>query len=184
MEQLKARDLPGLQPAVELTNVGVPQRHQAIRSHGDEALARVVDNDRHILAGQSRLRLERDPPGRHVGGKQGMAGGKGSLVPHIEQRDFLAQQQREANLRGGDGRHGHGKAGLDEGELFTPWHEWRAIQNKTANSYMIEIPRTLATAQLAGSISVLRDQTAYPRQKFCGLDAKSAVGHSILNADL
>ena len=29
-----------------------------------------------------------------------MAGGEGGLVPHIEQRDFLAQQQRERTCEG------------------------------------------------------------------------------------
>jgi hypothetical protein len=32
-----------------------------------------------------------------------MAGGEGCLMPHIEQRDLLAQQQRRADLRGRDG---------------------------------------------------------------------------------
>jgi hypothetical protein len=114
LEQLKARRLPRLQPAIELTNVRVTQCRQAIRSQGDEAFAGVADNDRHILAGQSRFGFERDPLSRHVGGKQRMAGGKGGLVPHIEQRDFIAQQQRAADLRGRDGRWGHGRLSLDE----------------------------------------------------------------------
>jgi len=33
--------------------------------------------------------------------KQRMTGGKGCLVPDVEQRDFLAQQQRGADVRGG-----------------------------------------------------------------------------------
>ena len=41
-----------------------------------------------------------------------MAGGEGGLVPQIEQRDFLAQQQRAADLRGRDGGWGHDVAGL------------------------------------------------------------------------
>ena len=37
-----------------------------------------------------------------------MAGREGCLVPDIEQRDFLAQQQRATDLRGRDGGYGHG----------------------------------------------------------------------------
>ena len=36
-----------------------------------------------------------------------MAGGEGGFVPEIEQRDFLAQQQRAANVLRGDGGRGH-----------------------------------------------------------------------------
>jgi len=43
-----------------------------------------------------------------------MAGGKGGLVPQIEQGDFIAQQQHAADLRGRDGWWGHGTAGRDE----------------------------------------------------------------------
>src|SRR5688500_19687594 len=60
------------------------------------SFAGIVDNDRYILARQSCRCLDRDPVGRHVGGKQRMAGGKGRLVPQVEQRDFLAQQQRRS----------------------------------------------------------------------------------------
>ena len=118
-EQFVARHLPGPQPAVELTNVGISQRLEAIRRLGNEAFAGIIDDNRHVLAGQSRFGFERDPLARHVGGKQRMAGGEGGLVPEIEQRDFLAHQERRADLRGGDGGCGHGMAGLDEGELLT-----------------------------------------------------------------
>ena len=103
LEQFVARRLPGLQPAVELANIGVAQRREAIRRLRHEAFAGIIDDDRHVLARQPRLGFERDPLGRHVGGKQRMAGGEGGLVPEIEQRDFLAQQQGGADLRGGDG---------------------------------------------------------------------------------
>ena len=92
LEQFVSRHPPGLQPAVELTDVGVAQRRETIRSLRNEAFAGVVENDRRVLARQPRFGFERDPLGRHVGGKQRMAGGKGSLVPEIEQRDFLAQR--------------------------------------------------------------------------------------------
>ena len=108
LEQFIARRLPGLQPAVELTDVAKAQLLQMIRRQRDQPFAGVIDHDRHVLARQPRLGLERDPVGRHVGGKQRMAGGKGGLVPHIEQRDFVARQQREADLRGSDGGYGHG----------------------------------------------------------------------------
>jgi hypothetical protein len=48
-----------------------------------------------------------------------MAGGKGGLMPHIEQRDFIAQQQRAADLWGRDGWWGHGAVGLDESCGYT-----------------------------------------------------------------
>ena len=87
-EQFVACRLPGLQPAVEFANVRVPQCRQAIRRQRNKAFAGVVNNNRHILARQPRLGFERDPVGRHVGGKQGMAGGIGGLVPQIEQERF------------------------------------------------------------------------------------------------
>ena len=64
----------------------------------NKAFASVVDDNRHIFARQSRLGFERNPVGRHVGGKQRMAGGIGGLMPHIEKSDFLAQQQRAGGL--------------------------------------------------------------------------------------
>ena len=78
-----------------------------IRRQRDQPFPGIVDHDRHILARQPRLRLEHDPVGRHVGGKQRMARRKSGLVPHIEQRDFIARQQREADLGGSDGGYGH-----------------------------------------------------------------------------
>ena len=75
-----------------------------------KAFAGIVDDDRHVLARQPRLGLERDPVGRHVGGKQRMARGEGGFVPQVEQRDFLSQQQRGADLQGSDGGYGHGGA--------------------------------------------------------------------------
>ena len=107
-EQFIARRLPGLQPAVELTNIAVSQCRKAIRGLRNKAFAGIVDDDGHLLARQSRFGFERDPLRRHVGGKQRMAGGKGGLVPEIEQRDFFAQQQRTADLRGRDEGRGHG----------------------------------------------------------------------------
>jgi hypothetical protein len=82
--------------------------HQTIRGLRNKAFARVVNDNRHIVAGQSYPGFELDPVGRHIGGKQRMARGIGGLVPHIEQRDFIAQQQRAADLRGSDGGCGHG----------------------------------------------------------------------------
>jgi len=107
-EQLKAGLLPGLQPAIELANIGVPQRRQTIGRRRHKTFAGVVDDDRHVLARQPDLGLEHDPASRHVGGEQRMAGGKGGLVPHIQQCDFIAQQQHAADLRGRDGGDGHG----------------------------------------------------------------------------
>ncbi len=107
LEQFIAGRFPALQPTVELADIAVAQRLQPIRRLRHEALAVIIEHDRHVLARQPRFGLQRDPVGRHVGGKQGMAGGEGGLVPDIEQRDFVAQQQRGADLRGGDGRYGH-----------------------------------------------------------------------------
>src|SRR6266550_4090996 len=109
-KQLKARHLPGLQPTVELTNVGVSQCRQPIGRHRNQAFAGVVKHNRYILARQSRLGFERYPVRRHVGGKQRVASGIGGLVPHIEQSDLIAQQQRTADLRKRDGWRGHGRS--------------------------------------------------------------------------
>ena len=99
LEQFIARRLPALQPAVELADIAVAQCREAIRSLRNKAFAGVVNDDRHILARQPRFGFERDPAGRHVGGKQRMAGREGGLVPEIEQREFIAQQKRGADLR-------------------------------------------------------------------------------------
>jgi hypothetical protein len=93
----------------------VPQSPKMIRGLRNHAFAGIVKDDRYILAGQPRLGFEHDPAGRHVGGEQRMARRKGGLVPDIEQCDFIAQQQRAADLRRGDGGDGHGMAGLDSG---------------------------------------------------------------------
>ena len=119
LKQFVASRLPGLQSPVELTNIGVSQCLKAIHGLRNKTFARVVDNDRHILARQSRRGFERDPLSRHVGGEQRMAGGKGGFVPQIEQRDFIAQQQRAADLRGRDGGSGHEMAGLDANGLMS-----------------------------------------------------------------
>ena len=50
-EQFKARHLPCLQSAVELTNVCVSQRPQAIRSLRNNTFTGVINDDRHVLAG-------------------------------------------------------------------------------------------------------------------------------------
>ena len=115
LEQFVTRRRPGLQPAVELANIGVAQCREPFRRDRHEAFAGIIDNDRHVLARQPRLGFERDPLSRHVGGKQRMAGGEDGLVPDIEQRDFIAQQQGGADLRGGDGWYCHRPGILDEG---------------------------------------------------------------------
>jgi hypothetical protein len=43
-----------------------------------------------------------------------MAGGIAGLVPQIERCNFIARQQRAADLRGSDGWCGHGRLSLDE----------------------------------------------------------------------
>ena len=95
---------PSAQPAVELTNVGVAQCLEVILRGGDKTFSRVIDDDRHILAGKPRLGFERNPVSRHVSRKQRMARSKVGLVPHIEQRDFIAQQQRGSDFGRGDRR--------------------------------------------------------------------------------
>ena len=107
LEQFIAGRLPALQPAVERTDIGKARLLEMIRRQRHQSLAGIVDHDRHILARQPRLGLQRDPVGRHIGGKQRMAGREGGLVPHIEQRDLLARQEREADIRGGDGGDSH-----------------------------------------------------------------------------
>ena len=109
LEQFVAGRFPALQPAVELPDIGVAQGFQALGRAAGQALAVIIDHDRHVLARQPRLGLQRDPVGRHVGGKQGVAGGEEGFVPDIEQRDFLTQQQCGADLRGSDRAYGHGR---------------------------------------------------------------------------
>ena len=100
LEQFIARGLPGLQSAVELPNVGISQCRKPIRRQGDQAFARIIEDDRHILAGQSRFGFERDPIGRRIGGKQRMARCKDGLVPHIEQRDFVRSSSAQRTCKG------------------------------------------------------------------------------------
>src|ERR1700738_1444971 len=61
-----------------------------------------------------------------------MAGGIAGLVAQIEQGDFIAQQQRAADLRGRDGWCGHGRLSLDEDELLAQDHEWRARRDSNS----------------------------------------------------
>jgi len=103
LKQFVARRLPGLQPAVELANVGVSQSRKAIRSLGNKAFARVVDDDRTSLRAVSfRLRARSCRPAM-LAAKQRMAGGKGSLVPHIEQSRFQRAAAARSGLARSDG---------------------------------------------------------------------------------
>ena len=113
LEDLVARLSPAIEPTVELANIGVAQRLELFRRLRHQALAGIVQHDRDILARQPNCGLQLDPAGRHVGGEQRMAGGERGLVPEIEQRDFLAQQQRAADMRGRDGGDGHEGRFLD-----------------------------------------------------------------------
>jgi hypothetical protein len=106
-KQLKASRPPPLETAVEVPNVRVPQCRETIDRLRNEAFAGVVDHDRHVLAGQPGRGFERDPLSRHVGGKQRMARGKGGLAPQVEKRDFIAQQEFDADLRGRERLSGH-----------------------------------------------------------------------------
>ncbi len=101
LEQFIAGLFPALQPAIELADVAVAQRRRAGPLPRHEAFAGIIEHDRHVLARQPRFGFQPDPVGRHVGGKQRMAGGEGGLVPDIEQRDFVAQQQRGADFARG-----------------------------------------------------------------------------------
>ena len=89
---------PSIEPAFEPADVGIAQCREPIRRGNNEAFAIVVKDDLRILARQPRFGFERDPVGRHVGGEQRMAGGESGLVPDIEQRDFVTQQQRGADF--------------------------------------------------------------------------------------
>src|ERR1700722_2420261 len=106
-ENLKSRFPPAVQASFELADVGIAQRGKTIRSLANKTFAGIEDHDRHILAWQPALGLERDPVRRHIGGEQRMTGGIGRLMAQIEQGDFLAQQQHAADFRGGDGGNGH-----------------------------------------------------------------------------
>src|SRR5581483_7812172 len=113
-ENLKARLPPRLQPASEFAKVGVTQGRKRSGRLGHQALARIIKDDRGILARQSRLTLKRDPVCRHVGSEQRMAGCEGGLAAHVEQGNLLPQQQHGADLRGGHGIQGQrhrGRAG-------------------------------------------------------------------------
>ena len=94
LEDFVAGVAPGREPAVERANIGVAKRHKLSARLSDQPFTVVVQDDRHILARQPHRGLDRDPVGRHVGGEQRVPGGEGALVPDIEQRDFLAQQER------------------------------------------------------------------------------------------
>jgi hypothetical protein len=107
-ENLEARLPPGFQISLELANVGIAQRGEAIRRLRHKAFTGIVDHDRYILARKPDFRLEHDPARRHIGGEQGMPGGIGRLMAQIEQRDFLTQQQHAADFRWAEGWGGHG----------------------------------------------------------------------------
>src|SRR4029450_7646609 len=104
---------PGLQSACELADIAVAEPCKTFARCGHKAFAIVVDDNRHILARQPHLRLQRDAAGGHVGGEQRMAGGKLRLMPEVEQRDFLAQKKRGADLSWGDSEAGHGWRALN-----------------------------------------------------------------------
>ena len=101
LKQFVARAAPAIESAIELTNTAVAQCRKAIRHRSNEAFAIVINDDRHILARQPRFGFERNPVGGHVGGKQRMAGGEAGLMPDIEQRDLVAQQQGGADFARG-----------------------------------------------------------------------------------
>ena len=69
-----------------------------------------------------------------------MAGGEDGLVPEIEQRDFIAQQQGGADLRGGDGWYGHGLGILDEdrSSMNSSIGERPSRSDKAINSHVID----------------------------------------------
>lgn len=108
LEHLIARIAPGPQPAIERTDIAVAERRKALCARRDQTLTVIIEHNRNVLARQSHLGLNRDPVRGHVGREQRMAGGEGGLVSEIEQRDLLAQQQRAADVGGGDGRKLHG----------------------------------------------------------------------------
>ena len=101
LKQFVAGATPTIQSAFELTHVAVAERRKPVCRRGDEAFAIVINDDRHILARQPRFGFERNPVGGHVGGKQRMAGGEAGLMPDIEQRDLVAQQQGGADFARG-----------------------------------------------------------------------------------
>lgn len=91
LEHFVAGRAPCIEAAVERADICAAERPQPFGACPNQTFAVIIDDNRHVLARQPRLSLNRDPIRRHVGGEQGMAGGKRRLVPEIEQRDFLAQ---------------------------------------------------------------------------------------------
>src|ERR1700749_1720927 len=88
-ENLETGLSPTLEPAFELADIAVTQGGQAVRSLGNQALAGIIKDDRHGLAGQPCLSFEGDSSRGQVGGKQRVAGCESRLMAQVEQRDFL-----------------------------------------------------------------------------------------------
>src|SRR5262249_42683391 len=101
----------------ELVDIAVAEPGKTFARGGHKPFAIVIDDNRRILARQSYLRLQSDAAGGHVGGKQGMGGGKLRLMPEVEQRDLLAQEKRGADLLWGDSEAGHGWQPLNTARL-------------------------------------------------------------------
>src|SRR5579863_5793657 len=121
-ENLKSRFPPAFQASFELADVGVAQRGKTIRGFGHKTFAGIEDHDRHVLAWQPDLGLERNPARRHIGGEQRMTRGIARFLAQIQQGDFLAQQQHAADFRRADSWNGHGHAVWRDGSSALHGH--------------------------------------------------------------
>ncbi|GLR89144.1 hypothetical protein GCM10007857_58570 [Bradyrhizobium iriomotense] len=86
-----------------------------------------------------------------------MAGGKGSLVPEIKQRDLLTQQERATNIGRGDGRKVHEMASLRENEprAFGPL-SWSWLAARGGHCFGPTVPVCFSRADLT------QPDTAFP----------------------
>ncbi len=103
LEQLIARRPPALESALQRPKMTIAQLAQAFGRGGDQALAVVIQHDRRVLAGDAAQDLQLQPAERQAGGEQGMSPGEGVFFAQVDQGDFPAGDQGQADLGGGDG---------------------------------------------------------------------------------
>ena len=98
LKQLAAGFAPALQTAFEQRDVGIAQFGQTSRGAFGEPFAGVEHDDRHRRARQAHRRVQFEPRQRQIGGKQRMTARVRIFLAHIDERDFLAFDQRAAHV--------------------------------------------------------------------------------------
>ncbi len=79
-------------------DIGEAERFELFDGGGDEAFVVVIDNHRHIAARQLPRRFDRQQAGGDLCGEQRVALCKLRLFAQVDQRDFIARDQRVADL--------------------------------------------------------------------------------------